>query len=209
MENKEQELENGRLLFAQEAKFMLSVNGMENLPITDLQEVAFAGRSNVGKSSLINALTNRKSLAITANYPGRTQMLNYFDLGNQVILVDMPGYGFAKAPKSAIKMWTRLIFDYLKGRANLRRVFILIDARHGIKELDDKIMKELDKAAVVFQIILTKADKTSAKELEKTLAKVKSDIGKYTASYPEVIITSSQEGTGIEDLRAEIARFAQ
>ncbi len=208
MKKEESEIETGRLLFAKEAKFMLSVPDIDSLPDMDLPEIAFAGRSNVGKSSLINALTNRKNLAITANYPGRTQMLNYFNLDGRMRLVDMPGYGFAKAPKKMVQNWTRLIYDYLKGRANLRRVFILVDARHGLKETDHKIMDSLDKAAVTFQIVLTKADKLKPAELEKTIEKVIADSAKYIARFPEVMATSSVKETGIAELRAEIASFA-
>ncbi len=206
-ENREERIEAGRQLFTKEVKFMLSVPDMDSLPEANLPEIAFAGRSNVGKSSLINALTNRKNLAITANYPGRTQMLNYFNVNEKLMLVDMPGYGYAKAPKKLVQNWTRLIFDYLKGRVNLRRVFILIDSRHGIKETDKKIMETLDKAAVVFQVVLTKSDKLKEVELEKIQSKVKEDISKYTAVYPEIITTSSVKDIGIEDLRAEIVGF--
>ncbi len=207
MKNEEDKIEVGRLLFTKEAKFMLSVPDIESLPAPDLPEVAFAGRSNVGKSSLINALTNRKNLAITANYPGRTQMLNYFNLDGRMMLVDMPGYGFAKAPKKMVQNWTRLIYDYLKGRANLRRVFILVDSRHGLKDTDKKIMDSLDKAAVTFQIVLTKCDKLKEPELKKIIEKVKEDSSKYIARFPEIMTTSSVNDTGIAELRAEIAEF--
>lgn len=208
MKKNEREIEAGRLLFARECKFMLSVPDVMSLPPPDLPEVAFAGRSNVGKSSLINALTGRRNLAVTANYPGRTQMLNYFDMDGRLMLVDMPGYGYAKAPKSVVKNWTRLIYDYLKGRANLRRVFILVDARHGFKDNDEEIMAALDKAAVAFQIVLTKVDKLKEVELAKIIAKVKAVAGGYTAGHPEILTTSSVTEAGIPELRAEIAEFA-
>ncbi len=208
MKKEEHEIEAGRLLFAKQAKFMLSVPDVESLPDGILPEVAFAGRSNVGKSSLINALTGRKNLAITANYPGRTQMLNYFDLDGRMMLVDMPGYGYAKAPKKIVKNWTRLIYDYLKGRANLRRVFILVDARHGIKDTDRDIMDSLDKSAVAFQIVLTKSDKLKEAELAKMIEKTIEETSKYIARFPEIIATSSVKETGIAELRAEIAEFA-
>ncbi len=203
----ENKIEIGRLLFTKEVKFMLSVPDIESLPEATLPEIAFAGRSNVGKSSLINALVNRKNLAITANYPGRTQMLNYFNLNEKMFLVDMPGYGYAKAPKKIVKNWTKLIYDYLKGRVNLRRVFILVDSRHGLKETDKDIMDSLNKAAVTFQIVLTKVDKLKIEELAKITEKVKLEASKFVTCFPEIIATSSVKDTGIAELRAEIAGF--
>ncbi len=173
-----------------------------------MEEIAFAGRSNVGKSSLINALTGRKSLAKTSNTPGRTQQLNYFNLADCLFLVDLPGYGFAKAPESMVKKWQKTIFAYLQGRVNLKRVFLLIDSRHGIKKVDRDIMEMLDKAAVTYQIILTKSDKISAAELEKVLAQTQAETAKHAAAYVDVIVTSSEKGFGIDELRAEIARIA-
>lgn len=201
-------LEKGRLLFAGECAFMLSVAKMDDLPDDGFPEVAFAGRSNVGKSSIINALTNRGKLAMVSVQPGRTQLLNFFDLGGRVRLVDMPGYGYAQASKSLIRNWNRLIMDYLKGRVNLRRVFLLIDSRHGIKDNDRGVMDTLDKAAVVFQIVLTKTDKLKSGELEKVMGKVKEELANHTAAYPEIIATSSVKKTGLEDLRAAIGEFA-
>lgn len=198
-------LERGRLLFAGPIEFLLSVVRIADLPVPDRAEVAFAGRSNVGKSSLINALTGRKSLARTSNTPGRTRELNFFDVGGDLYLVDMPGYGYARAPKTAIKAWTRLIRDYLAGRATLRRVFVLIDARHGIKPGDQEIMALLDRSAVIYQGVLTKTDKLSADELDKVRAATLGALAKRPAAHPELIATSSRTAQGIDVLRAEIA----
>jgi GTP-binding protein len=180
------------------------------LPQDGRPEIAFAGRSNVGKSSLINALTGRTSLARVSVTPGRTRELNYFTLGKEgaVYLVDMPGYGYARASKSAIKGWTRLIRDYLKGRRELKRVFLLIDARHGIKPSDEETMELLDEAAVSYQVVLTKADKPKASELAAVQAKVKSDVAKHPAAYPEMLTTSARMGSGIPELRTAIASVA-
>lgn len=204
-----EQLEAGRKLLASPCTFVLGVASLSQLPPDDqMEEIAFAGRSNVGKSSLINALTGRKSLAKTSNTPGRTQQLNYFNLADCLFLVDLPGYGFAKAPESMVKKWQKTIFAYLQGRVNLKRVFLLIDSRHGIKKVDRDIMEMLDKAAVTYQIILTKSDKISAAELEKVLAQTQAETAKHAAAYVDVIVTSSEKGFGIDELRAEIARIA-
>jgi GTP-binding protein len=197
----------GKWLFAQECNFMLGVASHPQLPPDNLPEVAFAGRSNVGKSSLVNALTGRKTLAKTSNTPGRTQQLNYFNLGNKVILVDLPGYGFAKAPKKQVDTWTQLIHDYLKGRASLQRVFVLIDSRHGIKASDETMMNELDSVAVSYQLVMTKSDKISEKVLEEVYQGVLLISKKHVACHPEIVITSSEKKSGIDELRAIIGKF--
>lgn len=203
----EEELISGKKLFSQECSFVLGVANLSQLPIDDLEEIAFAGRSNVGKSSLINALTGRKTLAKTSNTPGRTQQLNYFMLSDRVYLVDMPGYGFALAPEALVKKWQKMLFAYLQGRANLKRVFLLIDSRHGIKKVDAEIMEMLDKAAVNYQIVLTKADKVSAIELEKVVTETKKNIKEHPAAHIEILLTSSEKKQGIDELRAEIAKL--
>lgn len=195
----------GRQLFNIPAEFVLGVAKLEQLPLTEMPEVAFAGRSNVGKSSLINALTGQKGLAKTSNTPGRTQQLNYFNIGDKIHLVDLPGYGYAQAPEEMVKQWQNLIFTYLQGRVNLKRVFVLIDSRHGVKKVDEEIMELLDKAAVTYQIVLTKTDKINAKELEKVIASTKEIITKHPAAYVELIATSSEKEFGLDDVRAEIA----
>ncbi len=206
----EQEIEQGRKLFASSCEFMLGVAKLEQLPPDNiLGEIAFAGRSNVGKSSLINAMTNRKTLARTSNTPGRTQQLNYFNLGEQIYLVDLPGYGFAKAPEAIVKEWQKTIFAYLQGRVNLKRVFLLIDSRHGIKKVDKEIMEMLDKAAVTYQIILTKTDKIKASELAKVINETNKIIKEHPAAYVNLIATSSEKNRGIEEIRAEIFRISQ
>ena len=207
MDNTNQEIKAGRLLFAKPINFVLGVAKLEQLPISDLPEIAFAGRSNVGKSSIINAITGQKGLAKTSNTPGRTQQLNYFNLNGQLHIVDLPGYGFAKAPESTVKNWQRVIFSYLQGRVQLKRVFLLIDSRHGIKKVDEDIMEMLDKAAVTYQIILTKSDKISAKELEKVVNSTKEAIKKHGAAYVDLIATSSEKNININLLRAEIANL--
>lgn len=200
--------EDGRLLFARPATFMLSVVSLESLPPPDLPEICFAGRSNVGKSSLINALTNIKGLARASNTPGRTRELNYFNLSDRIRLVDLPGYGYARASKSLIADWTKLTRQFLRGRAPLRRVFLLIDTRRGIKETDIEIMAMLDEAAVPYQIVLTKADKLKKDELDAVFKQAKNKIAKRPAAHPEVLLTSSEKKTGLEMLKAEIARLA-
>ena len=199
-------IEAGRLLFARPWVFRLGVVKLDTLPPADRVEVAFAGRSNVGKSSLLNALTTQKGLARTSNTPGRTQEINVFESEDIALrLIDMPGYGYAQAPKGKVDAWTRLIRQYLQGRPNLRRVFLLIDSRHGVKAVDERIMELLDGAAVSYQVVLTKADKIGAKALEEVAAKVTAVLAKRPAAHPEILATSSEKGTGIAELRAAIA----
>ena len=202
------QIENGRLLFAREVLFMLSVVNLDALPPADRPEICFAGRSNVGKSSLINALTNRKGLARASNTPGRTRELNYFNVDERLNLVDLPGYGYARAPKTEITNWTRLTRAFLRGRAGLRRVFLLIDSRHGIKPSDIELMEMLDEAAVTYQLVLTKSDKVKKVELAKVMRRTSRTIGKRPAAHPELMVTSSEKKTGLDDLRAEIATLA-
>lgn len=202
------ENETGRLLFAGDCTFMLGVAGLDQIPETELPEIAFAGRSNVGKSSLINALTGRNALARTSHTPGRTQQINFFDLAGRMTIADLPGYGYARAPKDEVAKWTRLVNAYLKGRRPLVRVMMLIDARHGIKDVDRKIMKMLDDAAVSYQAVLTKADKVKAGELDKTIAKSAQELAKHVAAYPFVHVTSSHKSAGVEALRADLGRIA-
>jgi GTP-binding protein len=197
--------EAGRLLFAGPVTFVKGVVAMSGLPPADRLEVCFAGRSNVGKSSLINALTGRKTLARASNTPGRTQEINYFALGEERFLVDLPGYGYAEAPVAVVAKWQALLKQYLSGRVTLRRAFVLIDARHGVKAVDEEILKLLDRSAVTFQAVLTKVDKISRAEREAVIEQVKGALGKHPAAYPEIIVTSSEKGEGIETLRALIA----
>ncbi len=203
-----EEREAGRKLPGAGCTFVLGVASLSQLPPDDqMEEIAFAGRSNVGKSSLINALTGRKGLAKTSNTPGRTQQLNYFNLADKLFLVDLPGYGFAKAPEKLVKQWQKMIFAYLQGRVNLKRVFLLIDSRHGIKKVDREIMEMLDKAAVTYQIVLTKSDKISTDSLIKIFKETQAEIQKHAAAYIDIIVTSSEKGFGIEELRAEICKL--
>lgn len=206
------DVETGRWLFAQPCEFLRGVVDMRGLPATALPEVAFAGRSNVGKSSLINALTGRKTLARTSNTPGRTKELNFFELGPKgqaaIMLVDLPGYGYARETKARVGEWTRLVMSYLRGRAPLRRVFVLIDSRHGLKENDHEVMAMLDEAAVSYQIVLTKIDKLKKGELEMRLGEVREGIRRHVAAHPRIVATSSEKGDGIATLRAEVASLA-
>jgi GTP-binding protein len=196
-----------RWLFAQECTFTAGVDKMEILPLPTLPEIAFAGRSNVGKSSLINALLNRNSLARVSHTPGRTQQLNFFLLGKRFYIVDMPGYGYAAASKAKIKVWSRLIQDYLKGRVPLKRVFLLIDSRHGFKVTDEAVMQELDQAAVSYQIVLTKADKCTSDHLEAMQTTLTATLKKHPAAFPTLLLTSSHENHGLALLRETIAQL--
>ena len=197
--------EKGRLLFAQQTDFLKGVVAIDGLPADDRIEICFAGRSNVGKSTLINALTGRKALARTSNTPGRTQEINFFTTADSHYLVDLPGYGYANAPLPVVEKWQRLLKKYLSGRRSLRRAFVLIDARHGVKSVDEEILSLLDSAAVTFQCVLTKADKIKTHEQEALLQQVRGALSKHPAAYPELILTSSEKGMGVETLRATIA----
>lgn len=197
--------ERGRMLFAGNTDFLKGVVAMSGLPDPDRIEVCFAGRSNVGKSTLINALTGRKALARASNTPGRTQEVNFFTLADSHYLVDLPGYGYANAPLPVVEKWQALLKRYLSGRQNLRRAFVLIDTRHGIKAVDHEIMSLLDSAAVTFQVVLTKADKLRGKALDNILAQVRGELARHPAAFPEMILTSSEKGDGIATLRATIA----
>ncbi|MEO9573360.1 MAG: ribosome biogenesis GTP-binding protein YihA/YsxC [Tateyamaria sp.] len=197
--------ERGRLLFAGETEFVKGVVAMSGLPPADRLEVCFAGRSNVGKSSLINALTGRKGLARASNTPGRTQEINYFTAQDSHYLVDLPGYGYANAPLPIVEKWQNLLKQYLSGRQTLRRAFVLIDARHGVKKVDEEILSLLDSAAVTFQCVLTKADKVKAADRERVLDQTRTALSKHPAAFPEIVLTSSEKGDGIPTLRAIIA----
>ncbi|MGR3496339.1 ribosome biogenesis GTP-binding protein YihA/YsxC [Citreimonas sp.] len=197
--------ERGRLLFAGEVTFVKGVVAMDGLPPDDRTEVCFAGRSNAGKSSLINALTGRKAIARASNTPGRTQEINYFALGDSRYLVDLPGYGYANAPLPKVEQWQRLLKAYLSGRASLRRAFVLVDTRHGVKSVDEEIMTLLDRAAVPFQVVMTKADKVGRAEQDRILDQVRGKLAAHPAAYPELVLTSSEKGDGIATLRAIIA----
>lgn len=201
-----EDVEAARKLFAGPIAFLKSAPTIEYLPDAVVPEVAFAGRSNVGKSSLLNALTGRNSLARTSNTPGRTQELNFFDVGNPLAfrLVDMPGYGFAKAPKDMVKKWRFMVNDFLRGRDVLKRALVLIDARHGIKDVDRDILEMLDKAAVSYRMVITKADKIKASELAEVTQATADEARKRPAAHPEILVTSSETGLGIPELRAAV-----
>ncbi|SCM68942.1 ribosome biogenesis GTP-binding protein YihA/YsxC [Donghicola eburneus] len=200
-------LEAARKMFAGETDFLKGVVKMDGLPPAERIEVCFAGRSNVGKSSLINALTGRKALARASNTPGRTQEINYFTVGEDHFLVDLPGYGYANAPVAVVEKWQRLLKQYLSGRQTLRRAFVLIDSRHGVKKVDEEIMKLLDTSAVTFQCVLTKEDKIKEKDREPMLRQVRAALSRHPAAFPEIISTSSEKGWGIGTLRAVIANL--
>lgn len=201
-------LEEGRHLFAQPCEFMRGAGLIGDLPKSKLPEIAFAGRSNVGKSSLVNALTARSTLARVSNTPGRTREINFFDLGGRLILADLPGYGYARVSKADHARWTETIFAYLRIRANLRRVVLLIDSRRGLLENDEDVMALLDKAAVSYQLVLTKLDKLKASEREEVTAKVLAGSLRHGAAHPEIVGTSSETGEGIPELRARLAMLA-
>ena len=198
----------GRWLFAQTCTFVLGAAGPDQVPDSTLPEVAFAGRSNVGKSSLVNALTGRRTLARISNTPGRTQQINFFDLGGRLMLADLPGYGYAKAPRGLVEQWTLLADSYLRGRAPLRRTLLLIDGRHGLKSADRKVMAMLDTAAVSYQCVLTKCDKLTQAGLEATVDTLAGEVSRFGAAHPRIFATSARGGLGIDALRAELAQIA-
>jgi len=201
----ESKKELGRLLFSKETSFVKGVVDMQGLPNPDKIEVCFSGRSNVGKSSLINALTGRKGLARASNTPGRTQEINFFSIPENHYLVDLPGYGYANAPIKIVEKWQNLMKQYLAGRQSLRRAFVLVDARHGVKKVDTEIMSMLDSSAVTFQVVLTKLDKVKEKDQENILEQVRTSLQKHPAAFPDIILTSSEKGWGIQTLRSVIA----
>ena len=203
LDEKKKEL--GRLLFSKETSFVKGVVDMPGLPTPDKIEVCFSGRSNVGKSSLINALTGRKGLARASNTPGRTQEINFFSIPDNHYLVDLPGYGYANAPIKVVEKWQNLLKRYLAGRQSLRRAFVLVDSRHGVKKVDTEIMSMLDSSAVTFQVVLTKLDKVKEKDRENILKQVRASLQKHPAAFPEIILTSSERGWGIPALRSIIA----
>ena len=198
----------GAWLFAQECRFVAGADRLEILPAPDLPEVAFAGRSNVGKSSLLNALTGRKHLARVSNTPGRTQQINFFDLGGRLMLVDLPGHGYAQVSKSKVKGWTRLVETYIRGRPNLMRVLLLIDSKVGTKEADDKLMDLMDESGLSYQIVMTKADRLKPAELEKMRGRLAGKLGKRPACHPDIPVTSAEDATGVAELRQALAAFA-
>ncbi len=203
-----EQIENGRVLFAGVCDFIAGVQHLDQLPPLSFPEVAFAGRSNVGKSSLINAITGRNALARVSHTPGRTQQLNFFNIGRRMMLVDMPGYGYAKVSKSMVIEWTKLLKSYLKGRATLARTCVLVDSRHGFKESDFEMMKMLDEAAVSYIIVLTKVDEITGAALAEIQGIMANELKKHPAAYPTAFPTSSEKGTGIAELRAFIAGLA-
>jgi GTP-binding protein len=200
--------ERGRWLFAQPCRFVAAATQIAQVPASALPEIAFAGRSNVGKSSLVNALTGRTTLARTSQTPGRTRQINFFDLAGRLMLVDLPGYGYAKAAKQEIAAWTRLVDAYLVGRPTLRRVLLLIDARHGVRDLDRRVMDRLDLKAVAYQAVLTKADKATAAERNGWREALAAEAGRHIALHPAIVVTSATTGAGVAELRAELARLA-
>ena len=202
------EIEAARKLFAQESRFVTGAADYAGLPEDGLPEIAFAGRSNVGKSSLINALTGRKALARTSNTPGRTRQINFFQLGDRLMLVDLPGYGYARAAKTEIAGWTKLIHDYLQGRVGLRRLCLLVDGRHGLKDSDRKLMELLEQAAVPYRVVLTKVDKVRASALAQRVGEIEDALRKQTAALPHILTTSARDGKGIAELRADLAALA-
>lgn len=202
------EIERGRLLFAGPVSFVMGVAGLAQLPTAQRPEIAFAGRSNAGKSSLINAITGRKDLARASNTPGRTRELNFFDIDSRLTIVDMPGYGYAKAPKAEVRKWQALLKSYLRGRPGLIRTFVLIDARHGVKAAEEEMLSLLDETAVTYQFVLTKTDKVSLAQRSAVIAATTETARKHSAAHPSVHVTSSVTGEGIAELRAEIADLA-